>query len=104
MNNIISFIEQETSTIYNQTKSGNYDLIKAHILHYIEECFEALMAIILYTLLTNNKFNSRRIIKTSLIIGLITFLLEIYKPKFKDNMKSGMVTSLGSSMIKSTVN
>lgn len=102
MNNIINFVEQETNIIYNQTKLGNYDIIKGHLFHYIEECFEALMAIILYTLLTNNKIDIQRIIKTSLIIGFLTFLLEIYKPNFKDNMKSGMVASLGSSIIKST--
>lgn len=102
MNNIVNFIEQESSIIYTQSKEGNYTVIKNHIFHYIEEVFEAFVAIVLYTLLTNNKFDYKRIAKVSFIIGLITFLLEIYKPNFKDNIKSGMVSSLGSSIIKTT--
>lgn len=102
MNNIVNFVEQESNIIYHQIQQGNYDVIKGHLFHYIEECFEALVSIILYTLLTNNKFEVKRVIKISLIIGFITFLLEIYKPNFKDNIKSGMVTSLGSTIIKST--
>lgn len=101
MNNIVTFVDQESKAIYTQTQQGNYDILKGHFFHYLEEVFEAFVAVIIYTLLSNNsKFEIKRAIKVSLIVGLITFLLEIYKPEFKDTVKSGMVSSAGSNLVK----
>ena len=77
MNNIVTFVDQESKAIYTETHEGKYDILKGHFLHYLEECFEAFVAVIIYTLLSNNtKFEITRAIKVSLVVGLITFLLE----------------------------
>lgn len=100
MNNIRNFIQQES--IAMSTKEDKWGIIQGHFMHYMEECFEAFVAFVFYTLLTNNaKFDFYRAIRVSLIVGLLTFLLEIYKPDFKANVKSGMVASIGSGMIRS---
>lgn len=99
MNNIKNFIEQES--IAMATPEDKWRILNGHFMHYLEECFEAFVAFVFYTLLTNNaKFDFYRAIRVSLIVGLLTFSLEIYKPDFKANVKSGMVASIGSGMIR----
>jgi hypothetical protein len=88
-------------TINGETKSiYHIDNIKFHFFHYLEECFEAFIAFVIYSLLTNNsKFELKKAIKVSLLVGLITFLLETYNPEIKKNIKTGMMGSIGSNLM-----
>src|SRR6478672_873750 len=79
--------------------TGNYpgltnETFKQHLFHYLNEVFEVFISILILVSITPKKdYNIYNIIKTSLSIGLITFLIEIYNPNLKASLKSGIVGS-----------
>lgn len=74
---------------------------KKNLLHYINEVFEVFVAILILVSITPKKdFDFYSVIKTSLAIGSITFLIEIYNPNLKANLKSGIMGSVGNGLIK----
>lgn len=86
--------------------TGNYpgltsETFKQHLYHYLNEVFEVFIAIVILVSITPKKdYNIYNIINTSLSIGLVTFLVEIYNPNLKANLKSGIVGSVGNGLIK----
>jgi hypothetical protein len=77
------------------------EAFKQHLLHYINEVFEIFVAMLILASLTPKKdIDLLTISKLSLVMGLITFLIEIYNPHLKSNLKSGIIGSVGNSVIK----
>lgn len=77
------------------------EAFKQHLLHYINEVFEIFVAMVILVSMTPKKdIDLLNISKMAMIIGLITFLIEIYNPHLKSNLKSGIIGSVGNSVIK----
>jgi hypothetical protein len=73
---------------------------------YLNEVLEAFIAYTIYGLLTNSELSLQIIIKNvkvALCIGLLTFILENYNPKYKDTVKNGMMSTLGMQMVKNNI-
>jgi uncharacterized membrane protein YjjP (DUF1212 family) len=66
---------------------------------YLYECFEAFVAISILRLALEKPFNFPQVIKASLIIGVLTFLLEQYDPDFKQNVRQGITFTVGSQVV-----
>ena len=69
----------------------------------IREVFEAMTGLIIYKMLTSKEpFDIGLILKTSLMIGLITTVLEKYNPSYSKSVKSGALVTIGGSLIKNS--
>lgn len=103
MEEINIFLQDKAKVILSNF--NDQEKIKEHFIHYLEECFESFISLFVYSLLTNNNnFELIRSLKISLIIGLVTFCLELYKPKIKQNIISGIFSGIGNNILKSTSN
>lgn len=86
--------------------TGNYqglsnDTFKQNLLHYLNEVFEVFVSILILVCINPKKeFDIIYITSLSFAIGLITFLIEKYNPNLKTNLKSGMIGSIGTGLIK----
>lgn len=81
--------------------SITYDDIIEALLVLISEVIEAFIIYGLYTYLANNvEFNWSRTVKMSFVIGLITWIAQKYNPFFKQTIKSGILNSVGTGMLK----
>ena len=88
-------------TKFDITKITSDD-VKNILIGYFSEVLEVLVIYGIYTYLANNiKFDIVRTLKIAFVIGLITFISESYNPMFKKNMKAGILSSIGTGMIKS---
>lgn len=67
--------------------------------HYFNEVFEAFIAIIIITLVTRHKFDFYEVFKLALIVGTITFCLEFYDSSFKQDIKRGMIFTVGGKLV-----
>lgn len=72
---------------------------------YLYEVFEAFVCIMLVIMMMrfskkNFYLDIQMIIKFSLIIGFITWILEYYSKDFKESVKSGIRFTTGASLIK----
>jgi hypothetical protein len=78
------------------------DIIQYYILYYIKEVFEAVVALIIYKVITSQDImkDYKQIVKGSLIIGVVTTLLENYNPEYKRSLKSGLLTSISNAAVK----
>ena len=77
-----------------QIKSKEY-----YIKRYIQEVFEAFVSIMLIRYAMGKDLPITALIKASLIIGLVTLLLEEYNHDFKENIVQGLTFSVGASLI-----
>lgn len=76
------------------------ELIYENISHWIGEVFEALIAVFILNLLTSQiNFTTSKIIKVALIIGTLTYLIELYDTKFHSSLKSGLASNIGTRII-----
>ena len=66
---------------------------------YIQEVFEAFISIMLIRYAMGKDLPMTALIKASLLIGLVTLLLEEYNPSFKENIVQGITFSVGSNLI-----
>lgn len=66
---------------------------------YIQEVFEAFVSIMLIRYAMGKDLPMTALIKASLIIGVVTLLLEEYNPSFKENIVQGITFSVGSNLI-----
>lgn len=79
----------------------DFSVIQTNFLAYIQEVFEIFVIYSLYAVLTSNsKFEVKKAIKISFFVGFITFLADLYKSEFKQNIKSGILSAVGTGMIK----
>ena len=75
--------------------------VKYFILRYIQEILEAFIAHSLFRLISDKPFMFEKTFKMSLIIGVITLILEEYNSNYKNNIKSGIMINIGSQFVKS---
>lgn len=66
---------------------------------YLNECFEAFIAIVIIRIAIDKGINMMQIIQASLMIGFLTFLLEHYDKDLKGNIKQGITFTAGSQII-----
>ena len=69
------------------------------IYRYIQEFLEAFIGLIIIYLFTQKEINYKSLMKTSLILGSITLVLEEYNPNFNSNIKQGMSFTVGASLM-----
>ena len=68
---------------------------------YLHECFEAFIAIVVIRIAVDKAFDFGKIIQASMIIGLLTFMLENYNKSLKSNIKQGITFTAGSQIVNS---
>lgn len=71
----------------------------SYIKLYFFECLEAMVAILILRLALEKEINVPLIIKASMLIGLLTFLLEQYNPEFKQSVRQGITFTVGSQIL-----
>ena len=69
-----------------------------YIKRYIHEVIEATIAMFVIYLLTRRKFEYLHFIRTVLIFGLVTLIVEEYNPEYSSSIKQGVTFSIGSSI------
>jgi hypothetical protein len=85
-----------------QEKSNRGKYLEMFIL-YLNECFEAFIAIVIIRVAIDKGFDFTKIIQASLLIGFLTFLLEYYNKDLKGNIKQGITFTAGSQIINTFV-
>ena len=71
----------------------------SHAKHYLNEVLEALIAIIIIRVAMEKQLDMTIIIKESMLIGLFTFIIELYNPDLKSNISQGMSFTVGSQIM-----
>jgi hypothetical protein len=66
---------------------------------YIQEVFEAFIAILIIRIAVDKSVDFYKIILVSLVIGFVTMILENYNSTFNSNIKQGITFTAGSQMI-----
>lgn len=79
----------------------NYNInnFKKHLKHYINEFLEVLIALIVIKYTMDKTINLKEIFIMSMGVGFVTFLLEMYDEKFKENIRRGMGFAVGSQLM-----
>jgi hypothetical protein len=72
---------------------------KSLFILYLNECLEAFIAILVIRIAVDKGFDMLKIIKASMVIGLLTFILEHYNPDLKSNIKQGITFTAGSQIV-----
>lgn len=96
-------METEHTPIIQETPLPQNDTIVHPISQFniwLHEVFEALISVVIIFLVMEKEIDVFRILKLSLIIGSITYVIEFYDQEFKQNLKKGMNFSVGGSLIK----
>jgi hypothetical protein len=70
-----------------------------HIKHYLNEVLEALIAIVIIRVAMEKPIEITTIIRESMIIGVFTFILELYSPDLKTNVSQGISFTVGSQIM-----
>jgi len=71
---------------------------------YIQEVFEAFIAILIIRIAVDKSVDFYKIILVSLVIGFVTMILENYNSTFNSNIKQGITFTAGSQMIAGFLN
>ena len=75
------------------------EIYKRYIKHYLNEVLEALIAIVIIRTAMEKPLEFYNIAKESMVIGLFTFILEIYNPDLKTNVSQGISFTVGSQIM-----
>lgn len=68
---------------------------------YVQEVFEALVVIVIYKLMImNGPLDYFLILKSALVIGIVTTILESYDSGYKNSLKNGAVSTIGVAILK----
>lgn len=81
-------------------KESSYQEI---LILYLNECFEAFIAILIIRIAVDKTIDIFRLIQASMLIGLLTFLLENYNKDLKSNIKQGITFTAGSQIVNTFV-
>lgn len=73
--------------------------LKYFLRRYVQEFIEAFIGLFIINVFTKKPIEYKSLFKTSLLLGLITLILEEYNPAFNSNVKQGMSFSVGASLI-----
>lgn len=77
------------------------EIVAEYVHKYVQEVFEALVVIVIYKLMTSKEpLDYLLILKSGLVIGVITTILESYDSAYKNSLKNGAVASIGVVMLK----
>jgi len=68
---------------------------------YLEEVFEALVTVTTVNILIDKKIDFLKIIKGAVVIGIMSSVLDWYNPEYRTSLKSSIVSTVGSTTIKS---
>lgn len=71
---------------------------------YIQEVFEAFIAILIIRIAIDKSIDFYKIMIVSLAIGFVTMILENYNSTFNSNIKQGITFTAGSQMISGFLN
>ena len=75
--------------------------MKYYFLQFIQDFIEILILYTLYQyLMVDRDVNIKKSLSISLILSLVSVLLEIYNPVFKNYLKTGLFTSVGGGILK----
>jgi hypothetical protein len=100
MDTLNKTIDFAVDKIKNAKESLTQELIYENINHWMGEVFEALIAVFILNLITSQiNFNTQKIIKVALIIGTLTYFIELYDTKFHSSIKSGLASNIGTKII-----
>jgi hypothetical protein len=73
--------------------------IRYYMYRYLQEFLEAFVAIAIFSYL-NGTINFTKIINSSIIISIVTLILEEYNPAYKSSLKTGMISSIGHRVVR----
>ena len=79
--------------------NNNIENFKKHLKHYINEFFEVFIALIIIKYAMDKTIKLKEIIPMSIGIGFVTFLLELYNPNIKNNVRNGMSFTVGTQLM-----
>jgi hypothetical protein len=69
--------------------------------YYIGEVLQAFVALVIYKYLTTKgALDLKSVIHGSLVIGMITAIIEYFDPSFNRNIKSGAMMAIGGNLVK----
>jgi hypothetical protein len=78
--------------------------IKKWIHVYINEVFQAFTSILIIRIALEKDIHIVKLLKASIILGFVTFILENYDTNFNTSIKQGMTFSVGSHMVATYMN
>lgn len=77
--------------------------IKYYLQRYLNEITEASILIVIIKLSTNNPIDIKEVLFYSIIIGIITLILEEYNQSIYTRVKTGMQTSIGAVLMRTII-
>jgi len=77
--------------------------IKYYFQRYLNEITEASVLIVIIKLSTNNPIDIKEVLLYSIIIGIITLILEEYNQSIYNRVKTGMQTSIGAVLMRTII-
>lgn len=77
----------------------SHDSYEPFFKKYISEVFEALVSVLIISLVTQKEYDIWNIVKLSFLIGTITYFIEYYDHEFKQTIKRGMTMSVGGAIL-----
>ena len=98
------FIKTPIEKIRKSINDIDKNSINKWVWIYIQEVFEAFIAILIIRIAIDKSIDFYRIIFVSLIIGFVTMILENYNSTFNSNLKQGITFTAGSQMIAGFLN
>jgi hypothetical protein len=72
-----------------------------YIKYYIKEVIEAFVSIIIIRYAMEKPLHLPTLVQTSLLIGLVTCILEQFNPEFKSSVSQGITFTVGSQLASS---
>lgn len=77
------------------------EIVVEYVHKYVQEVFEALVVIVIYKLMImTGPLDYFLILKSALVIGIVTTILESYDSSYKNSLKNGAVSTIGIAILK----
>jgi hypothetical protein len=71
--------------------------------YYLKELLEALVVLVIYKVISKSDVKYQFLFQSAALIAVITTIFERYNKDYAKNLKSGVLASLGSIIIKMSV-
>ena len=84
----------------NEIENENFKILTI----YIHECIEIFISILIIRIAMEKNINITEILKSSLLIGIVISILDLFSSDFKSNVKQGITYSVGSQIISTFMN
>ena len=69
--------------------------------YYLKETLEAFVVLVLYKIISKSDASYILLFQSAALIGIVTTIIENYNTDYYKNLKSGILASLGTIIIKS---